>query len=81
AELLRVVAAVDGIERIRYTPSPPLEFSAALLQAPAEVPALVRFIHLPVQSGSDRVLAAMKRNHTVLEYKSRIRKLKAAVPD
>ncbi|KAB0772126.1 tRNA (N6-isopentenyl adenosine(37)-C2)-methylthiotransferase MiaB, partial [Pseudomonas aeruginosa] len=81
AELLRVVAAVDGIERIRYTTSHPLEFSDALIQAHAEVPELVKFIHLPVQSGSDRVLAAMKRNHTVLEYKSRIRKLKAAVPD
>ena len=80
AELLRVVAAVDGIERIRYTTSHPLEFSDALIQAHAEVPE--GEIHpLPVQSGSDRVLAAMKRNHTVLEYKSRIRKLKAAVPD
>lgn len=76
-----MVAAVDGIERIRYTTSHPLEFSDALIQAHAEVPELVKFIHLPVQSGSDRVLAAMKRNHTVLEYKSRIRKLKAAVPD
>ncbi len=81
AELLRVVADVDGIERIRYTTSHPLEFSDALIQAHAEVPELVKFIHLPVQAGSDRILAAMKRNHTVLEYKSRIRKLKAAVPD
>ncbi|WP_418338283.1 tRNA (N6-isopentenyl adenosine(37)-C2)-methylthiotransferase MiaB [Pseudomonas citronellolis] len=81
AELLRVVAEVDGIERIRYTTSHPLEFSDALIAAHAELPQLVPFVHLPVQSGSDRVLAAMKRNHTALEYKSRIRKLKAAVPD
>ncbi|AOE83414.1 tRNA (N6-isopentenyl adenosine(37)-C2)-methylthiotransferase MiaB [Pseudomonas sp. TCU-HL1] len=81
AELIRVVAAVDGIERIRYTTSHPLEFSDALIQAHAEVPELVKFVHLPVQTGSDRILAAMKRNHTALEYKSRIRKLKAAVPD
>ncbi|MDH4570548.1 tRNA (N6-isopentenyl adenosine(37)-C2)-methylthiotransferase MiaB [Pseudomonas sp. BN414] len=81
AELIRVVAAVDGIERIRYTTSHPLEFSDALIQAHADVPELVKFVHLPVQAGSDRILAAMKRNHTALEYKSRIRKLKAAVPD
>ncbi|MFC3608656.1 tRNA (N6-isopentenyl adenosine(37)-C2)-methylthiotransferase MiaB [Stutzerimonas tarimensis] len=81
AELLYAVAAIEGIERIRYTTSHPLEFSDALIQAHAEIPELVKFIHLPVQSGSDRVLAAMKRNHTALEYKSRIRKLKAAVPD
>ena len=81
AELIRVVAAIDGIDRIRYTTSHPLEFSDALIQAHAEVPELVKYLHLPVQSGSDRVLAGMKRNHTALEYKSRIRKLKAAVPD
>ena len=81
AELLYLVSAIDGIERIRYTTSHPLEFSDALIQAHAEIPELVKFVHLPVQSGSDRVLAAMKRNHTALEYKSRIRKLKAAVPD
>ncbi len=81
AELIRVVAAVDGIDRIRYTTSHPLEFSDALIRAHAEVPELVKFVHLPVQAGSDRILAAMKRNHTALEYKSRIRKLKAAVPD
>ena len=81
AELLYAVAAIDGIERIRYTTSHPLEFSDALIQAHAEIPKLVKFIHLPVQAGSDRILAAMKRNHTALEYKSRIRKLKAAVPD
>ncbi|MGC3619687.1 radical SAM protein, partial [Pseudomonas aeruginosa] len=64
-----------------YTTSHPLEISDALNQAHAVVPELVKFIHLPVQSGTDRVLAAMKRNHTVQEYKSRIRKLKAGVPD
>ena len=80
AELLYAVAAIDGIERIRYTTSHPLEFSDALIQAHAEIDKLVRFVHLPVQAGSDRVLAAMKRNHTALEYKSRVRKLKAAVP-
>ena len=81
ADLLYAVATIDGIERIRYTTSHPLEFSDAIIQAHAEIPQLVKFLHLPVQSGSDRILAAMKRNHTALEYKSRIRKLKAAVPD
>ncbi|QJP11680.1 tRNA (N6-isopentenyl adenosine(37)-C2)-methylthiotransferase MiaB [Pseudomonas multiresinivorans] len=81
AELIRVVAEVDGIERIRYTTSHPLEFSDSLIAAHAEVPQLVKFVHLPVQAGSDRILAAMKRNHTALEFKSRIRKLRAAVPD
>lgn len=81
SELLYAVAAIDGIDRIRYTTSHPLEFSDALIQAHAEIPELVKYLHLPVQSGSDRILAAMKRNHTALEYKSRIRKLRAAVPD
>ena len=81
AELVRTIAAIDGIERIRYTTSHPVEFTDSLIQAHAEVPQLVAHLHLPVQSGSDRVLAAMKRNHTVLEYKSKIRKLKAAVPN
>ena len=81
AELLHAVAEIDGIERIRYTTSHPMEFSDAIIQAHAEIPKLVKFLHLPVQAGSDRILAAMKRNHTALEYKSRIRKLKAAVPD
>lgn len=80
AELLRIVHEIEGIERIRYTTSHPLEFSDALIQAHADLPKLVKFVHLPVQSGSDRILAAMKRNHTALEYKSRIRRLKAAVP-
>src|SRR5690606_13888666 len=81
ADLLYAVAAIEGIERIRYTTSHPLEFSDAIIQAHADLPKLVKYLHLPVQSGSDRVLAGMKRNHTALEYKSRIRKLKAAVPD
>ena len=81
AELLYAVATIEGIDRIRYTTSHPLEFSDALIQAHVDIPELVKFVHLPVQSGSDRILAAMKRNHTALEYKSRIRKLKAAVPD
>ena len=81
AELLYAVAAIDGIDRIRYSTSHPLEFSDALIQAHADIPELVKYLHLPVQSGSDRILAAMKRNHTALEYKSRIRKLRAAVPD
>ncbi|MCQ4326910.1 tRNA (N6-isopentenyl adenosine(37)-C2)-methylthiotransferase MiaB [Stutzerimonas stutzeri] len=81
ADLLHAVAAIDGIGRIRYTTSHPLEFSDAIIQAHADIPQLVKYLHLPVQAGSDRVLAAMKRNHTALEYKSRIRRLKAAVPD
>ena len=81
ADLIRVIAEIDGIDRIRYTTSHPLEFSDSLILAHAEVPELVKYLHLPVQSGSDRVLAGMKRNHTALEYKSRVRKLRAAVPD
>ncbi len=81
ADLLRLVSDIDGIERIRYTTSHPLEFSDALIEAHATLPKLVNYLHLPVQSGSDRVLANMKRNHTALEYKSRIRKLKKAVPE
>ncbi len=81
ADLLHAVAAVQRIDRIRYTTSHPLEFSDAIIQAHADIPQLVKYLHLPVQAGSDRILAAMKRNHTALEYKSRIRRLKAAVPD
>ncbi len=81
AELIHYVAAIDGIERIRYTTSHPVEFTDNLVRAYAEVPALVDHLHLPVQSGSDRVLAAMKRGHTVLEYKSKIRKLRAVRPN
>ena len=81
ADLITLVAAVDGIDRIRYTTSHPVEFSESLIQVYAEVPELVSHLHLPVQSGSDRVLAMMKRGHTVLEYKSKIRKLRSIRPD
>ncbi|MCW9056456.1 MAG: tRNA (N6-isopentenyl adenosine(37)-C2)-methylthiotransferase MiaB [Gammaproteobacteria bacterium] len=81
ALLINYVAAVEGIERIRFTTSHPVEFSDSLIQAYAEVPELVSFLHLPVQSGSDRVLAAMKRGHMVAEYKSKIRKLREIRPD
>ncbi len=80
ALLISVVAAVEGIERIRFTTSHPIEFGDRLIQAYAEVPELASFLHLPVQSGADRVLAAMKRGHTAIEYKSKIRKLKEARP-
>jgi tRNA-2-methylthio-N6-dimethylallyladenosine synthase len=80
ATLIYYVAAVEGIERIRFTTSHPLEFTDSLVEAYAEVPALASYLHLPVQHGSDRILAAMKRGHTVLEYKSKIRKLKTARP-
>ncbi len=81
ALLIQYVAAVDGVERIRFTTSHPVEFSDRLIQAYAEQPKLVSHLHLPVQSGSDRILAQMKRGHTVLEYKSRIRRLRAVRPD
>jgi len=81
AQLLHAVARIEGIERIRYTTSHPLAFSDALIAAHAELPQLARFVHLPVQSGSDRILAAMKRGHSALEYKSRLRKLREAVPE
>lgn len=81
AGLIRYVASVDGIGRIRYTTSHPVEFSERLIAAHAEVPELVAQVHLPVQSGSDRILAAMKRGHTVREYRARIRRLRAAVPE
>ena len=81
AELLHLVARIPGIERIRYTTSHPVEFSDALIEAYADIPALVNHLHLPVQSGSDRILMAMKRGHTVLEYKSKIRKLRKLRPD
>jgi len=80
ALLIYYVAAIDGIERIRFTTSHPVEFSDSLIQAFAEVPELVSFVHLPVQSGSDRVLAAMKRGHMAMEYKSKIRRLREARP-
>lgn len=81
ALLIRYVAAIEGIERIRYTTSHPLEFSDNLLQTYADVPKLVSHLHLPVQSGSDRILALMKRGHTALEYKQKVRKLRAIRPN
>ncbi len=80
ALLINYVAAVEGIDRIRFTTSHPVEFSDSLIQAYAEVPELVTFVHLPVQSGSDRVLAAMKRGHMAIEYKSKIRRLRETRP-
>ena len=80
ALLIAIVAQVSGIERIRYTTSHPVEFSDRLIQAYAEVPELVSHLHLPVQSGSDRVLGLMKRGHTAIEYKSKIRNLKKIRP-
>jgi tRNA-2-methylthio-N6-dimethylallyladenosine synthase len=79
--LIRWVAAVDGIERIRFTTSHPVEFSDALIDAYRDVPELVSYLHLPVQSGSDRILALMKRGHTAVEYKEKIRKLRRARAD
>ncbi len=81
ATLIEYIAEIDGVGRIRYTTSHPLEMSAALIETYARVPKLVSHVHLPVQSGSDRILALMKRGHTVLEYKSRIRRLRAIRPD
>ena len=81
ALLLSAVHAIPGLERIRYTTSHPLEFNQRLIDAYGRLPKLVSQLHLPVQSGSDRVLAAMKRNYTVMEYKSIIRRLRAVRPD
>lgn len=81
AELLRLVAAIDGIDRIRFTTSHPIEFTDDIIAVYEDTPELVSFLHLPVQSGSDRILNLMKRTHTVLEYKSIIRKLRKARPD
>jgi len=81
ATLIYYVAAVPGIDRIRFTTSHPVEFTDSLIQAYAEVPQLANYLHLPVQHGSDRILAAMKRGHTVLEYKNKIRKLRRVRPD
>ncbi|HEV7715953.1 MAG TPA: MiaB/RimO family radical SAM methylthiotransferase, partial [Steroidobacteraceae bacterium] len=78
ATLIHHVAAVQGVERIRFTTSHPLELSDSLIEAYANVPKLANHLHLPVQSGSDRVLALMKRGYTTLEYKEKIRKLRAA---
>lgn len=81
AELIRYIAEIEGIGRIRFTTSHPVEFTDRLIEVYRDVPQLAAHLHLPVQSGSDRILAAMKRGHTVLEYKSKLRKLRAARPD
>ncbi len=81
ALLIRYVAAVPGIDRIRFTTSHPVEMSDSLIQVYAEVPELVSHLHLPVQSGSDRILALMKRGHTALEYRKKIRRLRKQRPD
>ncbi len=80
ATLIYYVDAIDGIDRIRFTTSHPVEFTDSLIQAYAEVPSLANYLHLPVQHGSDRILVAMKRGHTTLEYKSKIRKLREVRP-
>ena len=81
ALLIHYIAAIEGIDRIRFTTSHPLAFSDNLINAFAEVPELANHLHLPVQSGSDRILAAMKRGYTALEFKSKIRKLRKVRPD
>jgi len=81
ALLIEYVAEIPGIERIRYTTSHPNEFTPRLIEAYAKVPKLVNHLHLPVQHGSDRILMAMKRGYTAMEYKSTIRKLRAIRPD
>ncbi|WP_392558679.1 tRNA (N6-isopentenyl adenosine(37)-C2)-methylthiotransferase MiaB [Orbus mooreae] len=81
AELLRLVAAIDGIDRIRFTTSHPIEFTDDIIEVYQDTPELVSYLHLPVQSGSDRVLNLMKRTHTALEYKSIIRKLHKVRPN
>lgn len=81
AELLRLVAAIDGIDRLRFTTSHPIEFTDDIIDVYRDTPELVSFLHLPVQSGSDRILTMMKRGHTAIEYKSIIRKLKVVRPN
>ena len=81
ALLLRFVAAIEGIDRIRYTTSHPVEFTDNIIDAYADIPELVDHLHLPVQSGSDRILTAMKRGHMAIEYKSKIRKLRKVRPN
>jgi len=81
ATLIHFVAAIPGVERIRFTTSHPLEFDDSLIEAYANVPQLANHLHLPVQSGSDRILALMKRGYTVLEFKDKIRRLRAVRPD
>ena len=79
--LIRTLAEIDGIDRIRFTTSHPLEFSDSLIDAYRDVPQLANYLHLPVQAGSDRILAAMKRGYTAIEFKQKIRKLRAVRPD
>ncbi len=81
ALLIEYAAAIDGIDRIRFTTSHPMEFSDRLIDVYGEVPELVSHLHLPVQSGSDRILALMKRGHTAFDYKAKIRRLRAIRPD
>ena len=81
SDLVRLVATIDGIDRIRYTTSHPVEFTNDIIEAYADVPELVNHLHLPVQSGSDRILTQMKRGHTALEYKSQIRRLRKVRPE
>jgi len=81
SELLRLVAAIDGIDRIRFTTSHPIEFTDDIIEVYRDTPELVSFLHLPIQCGSDRILNLMGRTHTALEYKSIIRKLRAVRPD
>ena len=81
AELLFYASRTEGIDRLRFTTSHPVEFSETLIAAYGELPKLVNHLHLPVQSGSDRILAMMKRGHTVLEYKSKIRRIRKHRPD
>jgi len=81
ALLIRAIAQIEGIGRIRFTTSHPLEFSDSLIEAYRDVPQLANYLHLPVQSGSDRILSAMKRGYTALEFKQKIRKLRAVRPD
>ena len=78
--LIRTIAEIDGIGRIRFTTSHPLEFSDSLVEAYRDVPKLANYLHLPVQAGSDRILAAMKRGYTAIEFKQKIRKLRAVRP-
>ncbi|MBU8976463.1 tRNA (N6-isopentenyl adenosine(37)-C2)-methylthiotransferase MiaB [Lysobacter sp. MMG2] len=79
--LIRAIAEIEGVGRIRFTTSHPLEFSDSLVEAYRDVPKLANYLHLPVQAGSDRILAAMKRGYTALEFKQKIRKLRAVRPD
>jgi tRNA-2-methylthio-N6-dimethylallyladenosine synthase len=81
AELIACVAAVEGIDRVRFTTSHPVEFSDSLIEAYAEIPELVSHLHLPVQAGSDRILAAMKRGHRVEEYVEKMERIRALRPD